>query len=491
MTINSDYQTVTITKTPDSDSKEGFTLYVYVVDKNGDLTTATLWIPISAKLNDTVSYSAIEHEITAYDGYSSSTTDTNFFSISLDALKNALSADDLALWNTKISSFSVSYTDSDDNSVTVSSIDVYPATKVGSNISDTSTTGIQSSITSSTNYLVFDVTNTGNNDLVIGETYTATVTFYDSNSEELNSLTFDFVLTLPDIEDIFSLKDSGNKIGDYYYMYLRADDGASDKTVKLSRIFNVASDGSTPIADTSGGFTITLDQSSDSYISSYVSVDATSPGANAAGSTSATITDSGIAYITLYNETASSKVYYGEPITLTISGAYQGWTYPDDEYLTFSIVILSAIGEGTLTSSTGTTSVTLYPSSGGNYVLDNDDIIGYTYNKLASYNVFPDVAGSNTSGSGTNYWSQGTIEEVLVSSANINELTVDNTASGYTNGSYPYSAYYDSDGNLVEGYVTLTAGSTAAGTTSGVNITVTDMWGYSVTTQISVTLEVE
>lgn len=451
-----------ITKTPDNITKDHlFDLNVETVDKAGQYKKTIFKVQQSTIINDGVTYDAVSHEI------KDKAATENYFSISLDKMKEALGTDGLALWNTnaKQSTFVVLNA----NGQVLGDFSGITPVFVEKNEKEAASVAAYKNA----NFIQFRINNTtaSASDLEIGKTYYAYITFYadDAKTEELNSIIIPFTLTLPAIDTLFQL--DKNFVVDGVaacYMY-KADSKNNSATFDLNRVF----------AKKVNGFTVTLDGKTN-VVNDKKSSNLAIIGQDG-NATSGTFGNN--TYVTLtgdQDQTTGLHLGYGKDLIMNVTGKYAGWSYPagKDTY-TFKAKIMSPIYEGNVTPKEGT-SVSIAATDLDGYKLGNNDIIGNTYNKSVTYKVLPDKYAD-----GANAWTREEIAKVTGKSSNTRVFNVDNDGVAY-----PVTKTADGK-SYVEGYLLLDAQNIPSTvTTESIEVTVEDMWGYKKTSKIDIKITV-
>ena len=449
-----------ITKTPDNITKDHlFDLNVETVDKAGQYQKTIFHVGQSTIINDGVTYDAVSHEI------KDKAATENYFSISLDKMKEALGTDGLALWNTNAKKivFSVLNT----NGQELGNFNGIAPVFVEKNEKEAAAVAAYKNA----NFIQFRIDNAtaSASDLEIGKTYYAYIAFYTEKNEPLNSIIIPFTLTLPAIDTLFQL--DKNFVVDGVaacYMY-KADSKNNSATFDLNRVF----------AKKVNGFTVTLDNKTN-VVNDKKSSNLAIVGqdGNATFGTFGKNT-----YVTLtgdQDETTGLHLGYGKDLIMDVTGKYAGWSYPagKDTY-TFKAKIMSPIYEGNVTPKEGT-SVSIAATDLDGYKLGNNDIIGNTYNKSVTYKVLPDKYAD-----GANAWTREEIAKVTGKSSNTRVFTVAKDGEAY-----PVTQTADKK-SYVEGYLLLDAQNIPSTvTTESIEVTVEDMWGYKKTSKIDIKITV-
>lgn len=455
-----------VTKTPDNITKAGFKLKIETIDNTGDYIATYVWLGETSAISSEYPYDAIVHELKA-------DANKNYFQIDLSLMKANLGTEGTALWNTKVANHTVTFLDADGKVVAnadekdidlmfVSEVkDVNKATDLATTKGYKNATNIMFAIKDAQASEVFK----------IGKQYTAVITFTDG-TEDLNTITVPFTLTLPDINTLYVIDEAYLNNG-VAYCYLYADDaqaGGTDAyraTFKLNRIFSKS--------DVSGNFKVTLDNEVE-----VVNKKTSSQLAQMSKYTSADYNvepnfDQG-AYITLIGSELGKEEGYDQVLSLTISGKFAGyWEYPEDEVFNFQAKIMSPIEKGKVVAKEGVITIEASDFAKGAKIT-NSDITGYTYNSNVTYNVLPDEVGTPAT---TPAWSREDVKAVKISSDDTTRLTVENNGN-------PTAATADDKGNITDGYFVVKATQVENITEATVKVTVTDIWNRSVTSDIAV-----
>ena len=446
------------TTTPDNITKPAFELVVETVDKTGAYKKTTLAIQQSAIITSGVTYDPISYEI------KNKNADENYFYVSLDKMKEALGPQGVALWNTKadLASTAVKFVDTTDKNVDFAEADGIDATFVNKN--EAKVTEVSS--LKDANFIQFRITNaTAGANFDVNKQYNAVIDFKENATSVLNTITVPFTLTLPSITTLFQL-DSNFVIDGNAVCYMYEDDQiAGEAAFKLNRVFAKAE---------TTGFTIALDDQTNVVDNLKSSDLASMDNKEFDGSTMVTLNDKD------KNTTTGIQKGYGQVLTFHITGKYaNAWEYPENEGFTFTAKILSPIYEGNVTPREGS-QVVIPASDLDGYQFGNDVIIGNTYNTAVTYDVLPIWKN------GKSDYSREDIKAVSAKSGNTNIFTI---AGVPTDAQAPITS-----GNTTvkrDGYFVMHSQNVPQTSTTTVEITVTDIWGYSKTSSVPVQITVE
>ena len=476
------------TKTPDNVSKEGFGIKITTVDKNGNRRDTEIKVSMSEKITEGLTYDAVSYQL------NSNNVDKNYFSIDLNDMKEYLGTEGLALWNTKVGDMVVTFKNATTGKkVEVPGIRVMPVKEVKDGINESVVSSLKDA-----KFLKFAIDNAvASQSFVIGQKYNAVISFRDKdNGDQLNSITIPFTLTLPEITSLFQLDQKLVENG-AAICYLYAEDYKNVETTTgaasfmLSRVFQKIE---------STGFQVALDAqtkvgNTDKTAAQLAQVDMVKGGDVTPEDTDGKVNfkhnDEGETYITLTGDRADGtglNAGYGEELTLHVTGKYAGyWAYPANQNtFTFKVKVLSPIYEGKVTPKEGNV-VTIPATKLNGYKFGNNDITGYTYNSAISYNVLPDkfvVSGGVD-------WTRTEIANVTAESSNtrIFKIGVNETGGQL----FPATKVTSEDKEVINsGYFKLEAQQVPSTVTDeSIDVTVTDIWGYSKTSTIPVQITVD
>lgn len=397
-----------LTKTPDNITKAGFKLTLETVSNEGAHKTANVWFGQASTISNEVVYDPITHQLSKNNSNDLS-KDKNFFQIDLTKMKNALGTEGLALWNTKVKDHKVAYYNADGELLEEESqIAETFVSELKDNMKGNTDKAV--SIGKDAKNMIFAVNNkkAGNKETSpfrIGEQYTAVITFYNADSEKLNSIKVPFTFTLPAITELFAI-DPGFVQDNVANCYLYKDDsdkyaaGKTTATFKLSRIFSKY--------DTNG-FTVKLNTTDKIGSTNKVSSQLAWLQSNSQASNNALVVSDNLAYLTLQGNLGSEQGY-DQVLKLTIDGKFDNaWTYPSDAVFNFQVKVMSPIEKGKIVPKEGNV-VTIKASDLDGYKFGNDVIIGYTYNTEVSYKVMPDIINEEDNSKAA--WSRNDIAKV-------------------------------------------------------------------------------
>lgn len=184
-----------MTKTPDNITKASFKLTVETVAMDGEYAKTYIWVGQTRIVSDAVVYDAIVHEL------KTDASKKNFFSIELAKMKEAMSAESLALWNKDVTNYKVVYlNEKGEATYNAACIDLMFVKAVKAKYSDCETATYASAKS-----IVFKVTNENVEDFELNKQYTSIITFVDDANEELNTIKVPFTFTIPAITTLFEI----------------------------------------------------------------------------------------------------------------------------------------------------------------------------------------------------------------------------------------------------------------------------------------------
>lgn len=181
----------------------------------------------------------------------------------------------------------------------------------------------------------------------------------------------------------------------------------------------------------------------------------------------------------------NAKAYH-TPIQIIIDDAkYLGiYDYSDEELAAnaFTLDVMSPIEQGNVVAANAA-GVSVVATADGTALVKESDFKATTYANVA-YKVFMD-AGFGTDGVATEYSSEY-IDNVAFASANANVFKVVDENGDVTTEGFPATK---DDKGVNEGYIIVKPANAGYEATENVNITVTDIWGYSKKAAVSVTVK--
>ena len=182
------------------------------------------------------------------------------------------------------------------------------------------------------------------------------------------------------------------------------------------------------------------------------------------------------------NDNGTQKGYKQELILNVTNAKFAGaWAYGEEDAVNYSfkVKMMSPILEGQLFTTDLANGIVVPSTAIDGFKVDNSYVQGETYNKEV-YSIFSDKLTTTASPSP---WKRKEIAAVNFKSTNTNLFDVTSTGTNYQE--------VGDDKTPVYGYATITPVSLAETTTGDMEITVTDAWGYKLTQNVKVTIEVK
>ena len=459
-----------MTKTPDNITKAGFMLTVETVSMKGEYKKTYIWVGQTRIVSEGVVYDAIEHEL------KTDTSGKNFFSIDLAKMKDAMSAESLALWNKNVDDKTVTFLNEKGEAMTTAAgIDLMFVKAVKAKISECKEQEV--AIASAKN-IVFNVKNAEKAGFELNKQYTAVITFVDAADEELNTIKVPFTFTIPAITTLFEIDPGFVKEGvANLYLYeadATAAHSATSATFMLDRVFSKYE----------AGFTIALDDKAKVGETDKTSAQLAHLNSKHSDSgnmyASRTIVEDILAYVTLTGE-LGKEAGYGQVLNFIITGKFDGvWSYPEGTEFKFQAKILSPIKEGKISPKEGA-AVTIKASDLNGYKFGNSVIIGNTYNSEVTYNVLQDaLTEDKTAGA----WSRNDISAVAAKTGNDKYFVVKETV-----GAQPVKTDGEVTG-LTEGYFLLEGYQVDHTVETTITVSVTDIWNRTLSSEVPVKITV-
>ena len=459
-----------MTKTPDNITKAGFKLTIETVAMDGIYSTSYLWVGQTRIVSEGVVYDAIEHEL------KTDASGKNFFSIDLAKMKDAMSAESLALWNKNVDDKTVTFLNEKGEAMTTAAgIDLMFVKAVKAKISECKDQEV--AIASAKN-IVFNVKNAEKAGFELNKQYTAVITFEDAADEELNTIKVPFTFTIPAITTLFEIDPGFVKEG-VANLYLYEADAtaahtATSATFMLDRVFSKYE----------AGFTIALDDKAKVGETDKTSAQLAHLNSKHSDSgimyASREIDEEILAYVTLTG-TLGEEAGYGQVLNFIITGKFDGvWSYPEGTEFKFQAKILSPIKEGKISPKEGA-AVTIKASDLNGYKFGNSVIIGNTYNSEVTYNVLQDaLTEDKTAGA----WSRNDISAVAAKTGNDKYFVVKETV-----GAQPVKTDGEVTG-LTEGYFLLEGYQVDHTVETTITVSVTDIWNRTLSSEVPVKITV-
>ena len=458
ITWNNETHKFKVAKNPDASTIDSnFPMNIYTIDNKGRAKKTTVEIQLAAKLSNATMYDLYTHNVSAQ---------TNAFAVELATMKSAL-GEDLDKWKINVKNYTAAlYAELNDNGTDVkgSSVNTTAFAYAFLNAAgDATTTSYKDA-----GYFYVVVNNDNAAGLKLDKKYYYKVTF-TNGTEELNSMIVPVMFVAPTVAEQIEVKDGYMKDGAINaYFYKTTGTLAENKTVNVSKYFTYTAE----VADANVKFddatVVTYngnDYATNDLIKRY---------------RGATLADAELAFLNeTYVSSLGREIGYGETLNLSIKKAtYKNWTYTvegDDTY-EFSMRIMSPIKEGSIKPTEGNTiKISANDLVSGAKITDKM-IMGYDYNSN-TYDIVPDKVGATATALA---WEDPQIASVAVS--------VDKKAYLKSATLTPATTV---DGATVKGAIVVKGESLSKTTEVLMPVTVTDTWNYTMTQEVSVTVEVK
>ena len=507
LSFDQDKHTFTIGKNPDVSSIPAeFDLIIYSVANNGEVKKTVVTIVLNSEITTPAEYGLHEHDVNIED------YNNNYFGIDLATMKTAL-GDNLNQWmqNVDINKDAITFqwsTKADKDFKTMpAGITAMVVEKLSKKDSDD-----HKAVTdrNKANYIQVDINNSEVKDLELDKTYYIKATFKatkENGGNVLNSIVVPVEFHAPALADLFSKKDAyvdktDGVIGAYFYQTTKVGTATTAPTaVTLARYFNdFVSNAQVTFTNDKVGETGETGEKL--FELQWTNGTSTVKSSNTAGDVVYFGKDNSVegstekVYTTLdfdsekpgINGKKQGQNGYKEVVTIKATKSYfntdetvaHGWNYAEDsdkEY-SFQIRLMSPIYEGSVNPVSGNTiNISANDWSTGARITDAM-IKGADYNKN-TYNVVPDALKME----GTEYvaaWDNKQIDKVTPERDDQHLIK--------TIGLAP--ATYDADSKTKYNGAIVVTGENILNTTEvQMPITVTDVWGYELKEEVSVTIQ--
>ena len=485
------------TKTPDNVSKPEIHLTIQSVDKAGNYNSTTATFSLSEVISSAYAYAETNWTLVDYNSnpFDASYKTKNAFSVKMQDMLNSFSAENLALWNTKVQAVTVQLYDVETGKVAKdksgAEIDGLPSgmhvvfmDKDGADKFDVTgalaENGTADNIKKTTTIaLRFENTSALAAALTLDHKYKAVITFVGTadaggTNSTLSTTEIPFTLSIPTIDKLFT-EQAGVFVGGVANAYM--DEAAvSGRSVGATypfasafnhfgdnmkaTIFEFEMDDETKIVDD-------LTSADLATIANATDEDADITLNNTLPGTSTNLVD---------GNTGLQKGYKQELIvnvTAKFAGVWDYGTATDVDY-SFKIKVMSPLYEGTIVA---TDQIVTIPATDVNgHEVNSSDIAGYTYNNIL-YSIFPDTSA------GLGY-KRDEIQKVEFESMDENVFTSKKTAEAYT----PENTVTETPAK--DGYLVVYPKNLAETTDAKLKVTLTDAWGYKKVAEIPVRVTV-
>lgn len=293
----------------------------------------------------------------------------------------------------------------------------------------------------------------------VDKEYYAKVTFTDNSDSELNSIVVPFQFAIPNFADSF-VQESAVFVDGVANAYMNVTDYAASGNKAAYKLSNA-------FAKYMKNAKLALDTKT-KVVGNYTS--------DGLATISTTFDDNAMIILKDVENDKNTGLQKGYKQGLIVNASaedYLGWAYPEGKgTYTFTIKVMSPLYEGSV-SAIGDV-VNIPATSVNGWHMTNEHIQGKTYNNI-SYKVLPDIVTNNQSD-----WSRPEVASVAAASTNERVVKI-----GGVEG-----AQKDSKGVITEGYIQVLPQNIAATTETEINVSVTDIWGYTKVNPVKVKVTV-
>ena len=470
-------RTFTVTKRPDVVTEaDRFILTVNTLDIHGNVDKAKYTISLTNTISSAVTYDAVEYDLTRM---TDNNDNNDTFSADIDVMKEKL-GESWSQWANSV--------DFSETKVTLH--EKADLSDGGTIISGTTTNGLAYALLNkdggvadknTIKYISVKV-GAGDKTFTVDTQYYLNVQFNDKNSGKINNAIIPVIFTAPTVAEQFSVKSAyvvENVINAYYYNYAT---GFAGKSVEVNRYFDKA--------DKKATLTLNDEEvlekvNTTEYTAYDLAVFCDNKG-NAA-TTDATVAN----YIRLKTGANNALVQkdgtelgYKDILKVKAYNTnYEGWNFKEDaqKVYNFSIQLMSPIYEGEIKPAEGAT-INIDANSEEGFPIVKSMISLIDYNKN-SYNVVPDVNGKTPTNKGDNAIDAWKAEQIL-------NVWVDKDANNTYIKNIELRGQKDKEEQISEvpGAIMVFADPLPNTTETSMNVHVTDIWGYTKSLPVSVTI---
>ena len=445
--------TFTVTKLADKITTTSFDIYVYKLHIDGKIYREQISIKPIRTLGQEVVYNLGEQTIKS----------TMTLSVDLADMFAALGTEDAAIWKNA--------------TLGAKSLNIVTKDEDGNNVTTTLGTANVLKTASATTTNVYEAVKmelkpatvaAGAGTMEPGVEYTSTVAFLDGSGKTLNEIKVKFTPVMPKLSSYITKRDAvwnGNTLMAYFDDPTAAQATAGTTLAsKYNMVNGFTKLGSTNTADET---TIAFELDADQKISDTKVV--------AGGMASMTAN-----VVELFSTTIGSTTKfhaYAQELNVKVNATYLdgAYTFSDEEIEAagFKVKVQSALEAGKIVPASGA-SITLPAAAAGEIAkLTPEMITGYTYNDQA-YSLFKNATSSSSIAYKYTY-----IQKVeFVSTDNVIY-----TVEGVQDATW-------SNNKEVAGYAKIKSGNISQTTTTTIKVKVTDMYGYTKTAEIPLTITV-
>ena len=468
-----------VNRMPDSQTPAPLKVRVHYAQLDGVCSYKDIYVSPKTNLDGVKLSEEIKHNIVAYN---STNLNKNAVTVSLDNMIAALGNDAYIAWKadadlaaTIASGISIRTTDGNNTSIA----DSYTVTFLKANGDVTTTASDAKSIR-------FTFKNTAAINLKKG--YKATINFKSNKDKKyyndiVNTVYFPVSFAIPAFEDLLvkdmNVFDAEGKVASAYMLEQYDTNGTNaTSTYKFNGAFvNLADNVAKGF-----NFTLALDNSSNnkpaaSMTSAQLAL-ISDAAYNTTATTSCAVTTTNANYVAITLRNANAADAYGKALTVKITNATYCDVYAYDN-TSFKIKLLSPIKEGKFVVNGEAIKLT----ATGTTVITASDVWATTVNEAVKYDLFKTaIKLSNGKYSGDS-WKRQDVKGVNFSSDGIKFIV--ETANGV-----PTNAVVDeTTGEIKEASSISLRAVGNKGDRSKLKITVTDIWGYTISKEVDVVVE--
>ena len=442
--------TFTVNADPDILTKAYFVLTVHTLNNNGTVNKQDVNIYISDKIAASPNYE--KRTLNIVENNTDALKNKNAFTADMATMLTAL-GDQADVWKKKVNSCSYEFYADKDCKTKVT------GAKEGIELIFVNATGDAKAAIKDAANMKFVVSNDeASQAFEVDKEYYAKVTFND-NSSELNSIVVPFQFAIPNFADSF-VQESAVFVDGIANAYMNVTDygeSGNKAAYKLSNAF----------AKYMNKAKLALDNKT-KVVGNYTS--------DGLATISTTFDEKAMIILKDVENDKTTGLQKGYKQGLIVNASaedYLGWAYPEGKgTYTFTIKVMSPLYEGSV-SAIGDV-VNIPATSVNGWHMTNEHIQGKTYNNI-SYKVLSDIVTGNQPD-----WSRPEVAKVEADPTNERVVKI-----GGVKG-----AQKDSKGVITEGYIQVLPQNIAATTETEINVSVTDIWGYTKVNPVKVKVTV-
>ena len=319
--------------------------------------------------------------------------------------------------------------------------------------------------------------------LSVAKEYAMAVDFKNASNEVLNSVKIKFTPVLPALSN-FLVKKTALWNDDASVLMAYFNDPASDATATLPSSYDMAQ-GFTTFGNANAGAVIALTLDKDQKLANdkYVVGDNQA----AIGADNKTITLTTTAAGRVDNDQNKPVRAYGKELNVKVGITYLSvYSYKETDAnkaelaaANFKVNVQSALVAGTIKALEGA-SIVMEPAAAGEvWKVTAQNVGGYTYSNQA-YSLFKIATATNTYKYKYSY-----IQSVTFATPDKDLYTVVDAKGDVSTSGAAIDPVWDDNKESVASYVALKPGNTTQEVTTTLNVTVTDMFGYSKSVPVS------